>query len=252
MQTITSFLATLARPGTGISSRPAPVKPEKLLELYDMEGCPFCRLTREALTELDLDAMIYPCPKDGQRYRPKAIELGGKAMFPFLVDPNTGSQMYESLDTIEYLFEQYGKRAVPLKWQLGPLQKLGSSLASAARLGAGIRLKASILPDKPLELFSFESSPFARPVRETLTELELPYILRNTGRTEWKEWVPPPLRSKLNIEASPTLANRQRLLELTGKVSVPFLIDPNNDHSLYESADIVDYLLQTYSSEANS
>ncbi len=35
-------------------------------------------LVREALTELDLDAIIYPCPKGGVRFRQKAQELGGK------------------------------------------------------------------------------------------------------------------------------------------------------------------------------
>ena len=45
---------------------------------------------REALTLLDLDVLIYPCPKGGPTYRPKAQQMSGKAQFPFLVDPNTG------------------------------------------------------------------------------------------------------------------------------------------------------------------
>ena len=31
-----------------------------------------------------------PTPKDGDLWRPKAIELGGKAQFPYMIDPNTG------------------------------------------------------------------------------------------------------------------------------------------------------------------
>ena len=46
---------------------------------------------REALTLLDLDVLIYPCPKGGPTYRPKAQQMSGKAQFPFLVDPNTGA-----------------------------------------------------------------------------------------------------------------------------------------------------------------
>ena len=38
------------------------------------------------------------------------VERGGKAQFPYLVDPNTGVEMYESLDIIDYLFETYGQR----------------------------------------------------------------------------------------------------------------------------------------------
>lgn len=39
---------------------------------------------------LDLDVDVFPCPKGGTVWRPKAVELGGKAQFPFLVDPNSG------------------------------------------------------------------------------------------------------------------------------------------------------------------
>lgn len=45
---------------------------------------------REAVSILDLDVMMYPCPKDGPTWRPKAIEMGGKSQFPYLVDVNTG------------------------------------------------------------------------------------------------------------------------------------------------------------------
>ncbi len=45
---------------------------------------------REAVSVLDLDVLVYPCPKDGPTWRPKAVELGGKAQFPYLVDPNSG------------------------------------------------------------------------------------------------------------------------------------------------------------------
>ncbi len=39
---------------------------------------------------LDLDVQVRPSPRDGVRWRPEAVKLGGKSMFPFLVDPNTG------------------------------------------------------------------------------------------------------------------------------------------------------------------
>ena len=38
--------------------------PHKLLQLYDMEGCPFCRKVREVLSMLELDYEVYPCPKE--------------------------------------------------------------------------------------------------------------------------------------------------------------------------------------------
>ena len=91
----TSMISTLVRAANGIQSAPATEKPAELLQLYDIENCPYCRLVREALTELDLDAEIYPCPKNGRRFRPIVAEQGGKTQFPYLVDPNTGVAMYE-------------------------------------------------------------------------------------------------------------------------------------------------------------
>ncbi|MFK8020599.1 MAG: glutathione S-transferase N-terminal domain-containing protein [Pseudomonadales bacterium] len=246
MNTLSSMLATFVRPAVGISTSPAQLKPKKTLELYDMEGCPFCRLTREALTELDISAMIYPCPKNGERFRPKVIEMGGKAQFPFLVDPNTGAQMYESVDTIEYLFKTYGKRPVPIKWQLSALQKIGSAFASALRPASGTRVKPSRLPAKPLELYSFESSPFARPVRELLTEMEIPYLLHSSGRESWQDWLPPSLREKMGIELESTLESRIELKKRAGTVSIPYLVDPNTGVEMAESSDIISYLKTTY------
>ncbi len=52
---------------------------------------------REAITLLDLDVMIYPCPKGGPTYRPKAVQLSGRSQFPFLVDPNTGRGLKQPL-----------------------------------------------------------------------------------------------------------------------------------------------------------
>lgn len=57
---------------------------------------------------LDLDVLFKPCPQGGPTYRPEANAAGGKKQFPYMVDPNTGTAMYESDAIISYLFEQYG------------------------------------------------------------------------------------------------------------------------------------------------
>jgi glutathione S-transferase len=242
----TSMLSTLVRASSGIQSRPAAVKPEQLLRLYDIENCPYCRLVREALTELDLDAQILPCPRDGERFRPEVVEQGGKAQFPYLVDPNTGEAMYESLDIVAYLFDTYGQRDLPLRWRAGRLQTVGSMLASAPRLNKGMRARPGQVPDLPLELYSFESSPYARPVRELLCAMEMPYMLRNCGRTRLDEWLLPPLRERLNVTPQSTIENRRVLQEREGRVAIPYLYDPNSDRGMFESADILDYLQQIY------
>ncbi len=244
---LSSTAASFLRGVSGIQATPALDKPAQPLELYEFEGCPFCRLVREVLTELDLDAVIYPCPKGGERYRPEVLTLGGRAQFPFLVDPNTGASLYESADIIEYLFVTYGRRDVPLRWQAASIQKLGSTLAGIPRMGAGVRARPSRhRPEQLLELYSFESSPFARLVRERLCELEIAYVLHSTGRTTVEDWIPPAVRDVFGIRSRPELHNRRILLARAGRVSIPYLVDPNTDTELAESGDILDYLERTY------
>jgi glutaredoxin len=92
----TSLMSTLARGAAGLSVGQLGPRPDKPLSLYEFEACPFCRKVREMLSFLDLNAMIYPCPKGGSRFRNEVRAKGGKAQFPYLVDPNTDTAMYES------------------------------------------------------------------------------------------------------------------------------------------------------------
>ncbi len=242
----TSTLASSLRGWQGIRARTDAEQPKKLLVLYEFENCPYCRMVREVLTELDLDAQIYPCPKGGERFRDQAIALGGKAQFPYLIDPNTGAEMYESIDIISYLYQQYGNEDVPLRWRVETVQKVSSTLATLARVTRGIYAVKSREPKQPLELYSFEGSPFARPVREVLCQMEIPYILRSCGRSEAGEWLPPRLRERLGIEPGSKLHNRVALLEKEGKQGIPYLFDPNTDEGLFESETIVAYLERQY------
>lgn len=241
----TSLISTFVRPLNGIAVSRIGAKPEDPLQLYDIENCPYCRLVREAMTELDLDVLILPCPKQGSRFRRELKTRGGKAQFPYLVDPNTGVEMYESLDIVEYLFDTYAD-GVPLKWKPGRLQTAGSMLASAPRAASGMRANTGALPEQMLELYSFESSPYARLVREKLCEMEIPYIVRNCGRTELSEWLLPPLRKLLNVTPDSRLDNRRHLQEMEGRVAIPYLYDPNTDVGMFESAEIIRYLEDTY------
>jgi len=241
-----SMISTLVRGTAGINTAPAELKPAIMLQLYDIENCPYCRLVRETLTELNLDVEILPCPKNGTRYRQDLIGRAGKAQFPYLVDPNTDVEMYESLDIVAYLYETYGQKPLPLKWRAGGLQVFGSMLASAPRAARSMQAKTGRMPESSLELYSFESSPYARPVRELLCRMEIPYIVRNCGRSELTDWLLPPIREALNISPDSSIDNRQYLLETFGKVSIPFLYDPNSDSGLFESEDIQQYLLQEY------
>src|SRR3546814_9576213 len=63
------LVSTFAGWRGSVAFRPARKQPAQPLQLYDIEACPYCRLVRETLSALDLDALIYPCPKGGGRFR---------------------------------------------------------------------------------------------------------------------------------------------------------------------------------------
>jgi len=226
---------------------------EKLLKLYDIEASPYCRLVREILTELDLDVLVLPCPVGGSRFRPEAEAIGGKQQFPLLVDDNTQRHLYESADIIDYLAETYGRRSAAARgWRRNVA--VGSSYASSALLWrassgiTGMTARPSKAPEKPLELYSFESSPYSKRVRARLCELELPYVLRNTGKGAWSDMGPPSFRDKIFRAPMGTSRNRRWLAEHTARVQVPYLRDPNTGTEMYESDAILTYLDRTYGS----
>lgn len=226
LDVMTSALATGFSWGAGYKVKSSARQPEKMLELYEFEACPFCRKVREALSAFDLDAKIFPCPPRGDRYRSAAEKLGGKRQFPLLVDPNTDRQMYESDEIIRYLATTYGDGSIPISLKLGPVSTLRAGLAGLARpLGSQRRARPSRVPTESLELYSFEASPFCRIVRETLSALELPYLLHNVAKGSHK---------------------REAFVARSGKMMVPFLVDANSGTSMFESGEIVRYLETTY------
>lgn len=220
----TAWTASVLRFGLGLVASHVGPRPAQPVRIYDFEGCPFCRKVREALTMLDLSAMILPCPKGGPRYRAEVIARGGQAMFPYLIDPNTDTEMYESAAIVRYLYEHYGNRSAPF-YLSSDLSVPFGSLASAIRLGRGVRYRPAKQPEQPLELYGFDASPYVRLVRETLSELELAYTLHPVGKR------------------SPS---RSEFIARSGKMMVPWLADPNTGTEMFESADIRKYLLDTY------
>lgn len=177
-QLLLSVATTLARIWAGWPGRAAARMPEQTLILYEFEGCPFCRIARESITSLRLPVEIRPCPKRGERFRPRVLEMGGKAQFPYLVDPNTEIQMYESADIVRYLYRTYGGRRAPVSLFFGPLNVQLSMLSLALRRWNGIRCRhRAIEIERPLEMSGAEADPMARLLREILCELELPYVL---------------------------------------------------------------------------
>lgn len=241
-----SLAATAITTPRGLIARPVAKQPAQLIQLYDMENCPYCRIVREAVTSLDIDVQLMPCPKGGERFRPEVVARGGKAQFPFIVDPNTGTERYDSVGIIQYLYETYAERRPLPGFVLRSINTMAAQFASGLRMGRGLRAAASIQPEQPLELYSFEGSPFARLVRERLCELEIPYILRTLGKIKATDFLPPPIRDRWMPEYQFEGRNRTRLFELAGKVQVPYLIDSNTGEAMFESRNILSYLSDTY------
>jgi glutathione S-transferase len=227
----TSFAATIVRVGRGIVPAVTVAQrqpPESLLELWDFENCPYCRKVREVLCELDLDYLCHPLPHGHPDWKPFAAREG-KHQVPFLVDPNTKRRLYESDDINAYLNATYGdgRRA---GWTL-PLPTLlddaVSSLASGVRVGRGTSYRGRALRAayQSLTLYNMEGSPYCRKVREVLSELALPYVVRNLPKGSPK---------------------RDELVRRGGKMQVPYLVDPNAGREMYESDTITAYLDAEY------
>lgn len=236
LETATSGVSTLARLPWGSKVRHEigelarrREQPPKALQLYEFEACPFCRRVREALTELDLSAEIYPCPKGSIYHRQIVKENGGKEQFPYLIDPNTGVCLYESGDIVKYLFQTYGGGKEP---SVGLLEStmLTGWVPTILRAGRGMNRwqdATTKVPENKLELFSYENNQFARIVREALCELELPYVLHNVG-------------------FGSTVSARLQQIQGSLEVRIPFLVDPNTGTSLGNYQEILLYLFNNY------
>ncbi len=76
-----------------------------MLELYQIEQCPYCQTVRSKMTELGLSYIAHN--RTNPEVEKKIIELGGKRQVPMLVDPNHDLVLYESEDIVQHLEKHY-------------------------------------------------------------------------------------------------------------------------------------------------
>lgn len=205
-----TYLASALRLGLGDRVVGPGARPSQPLVLYDFEACPFCRTVREAISMLDLEVDIRPCPKGGARFRPEVEKVVPRVRLPTLLDPGVPDGqvvLQESEVIVRHLFARYGTTPPPLRARLGPLGTWTSGLATAVRLPRGKWARPSRSTDARYQLFSFEASPEARVVREVMTELELPYRLVSAATGSAR---------RAEVPAIPTLREETRGLELVG------------------------------------
>ncbi|XP_022641589.1 uncharacterized protein LOC106772620 isoform X2 [Vigna radiata var. radiata] len=105
LTTLTAGLGMLSRIGKGTTYTPAKFPP-KPLKLWAYEVSPFCKIVREVLVELELPHLLVSCAR-GSPKRHILYQKTGHFQIPYLEDPNTGIEMFESAEIIEYLRATY-------------------------------------------------------------------------------------------------------------------------------------------------
>jgi glutaredoxin len=143
--------------------------------------------------------------------------------YQFIIRP----QLFGGKDVIEYLFTNYG----PGVENIPPNLRLASNSGSSSFGGGkGSKVRPNIRSDftklKPITLFGWEGAPFVKPVRDTLNELGLAHVFVNCANGS---------------------QNRDQLSRRSkGVFQVPYIIDPNTNIEMFESAEIIKYLEEVY------
>jgi glutathione S-transferase len=215
------FTASGLRLSAGMTVRKLGPRPSQPLRLWEYEASADCRSVRETLSSLDLDAEIRPCPRGGTRFR---SELNGEAV-PRLEDLGAGITLSGAVAIVRHLHERYGIGRPPGLLNAAPTRAISGLGVRLLTGGTGAVARPSRMPAQPLELWSFEASPYCRLVRAALSELELPYTLHNVAK------------------GSP---HREAYIAMSGAMRVPFLHDPNTGERMFESLRIEQYLQATY------
>ena len=78
----------------------------QILELWGYESSPFVRPVKEKSSSLGLPHRIVSCSR-GSRNRDIMVEKTGRFQVPYLVDANTGREMYEGAEIVKCLEAVY-------------------------------------------------------------------------------------------------------------------------------------------------
>lgn len=76
-----------------------------MIELYQIEHCPYCKKVRNRLDELGVSYVSHS--RNNPETEKRLIGLGGKRQVPMLVDPNHDLMLYESDDIVAHLDKHY-------------------------------------------------------------------------------------------------------------------------------------------------
>lgn len=219
-------------------------RPSTPLIMYSYEGNQFCRLVREVLSELDIPYELKSAGKGSSKRAELSEITGGSTQCPFLIDPNTDTQMAESKDIIEYLYKKYAtftppneilgyiSSAItpllkPVYKVLAPLQAGSSredkSEYEAEIAGAKAEIENDIASNKVV-IYTYSLSPFCTEALGVLSSLDIDYKEISLGL----EWVP-------FLISDEGVQKRAALGAMTGQTSLPHVfVDGKSIGGLYE------------------
>lgn len=82
-----------------------------MLELYQLEECPYCTKVRKKLSELGIDYILRNVPEDNDK-RTYLKRLSGQDSVPTLIDSDTQRILAgDDQPIIQYLEEQYIRKS---------------------------------------------------------------------------------------------------------------------------------------------
>lgn len=86
-----------------------------MLNLYVKTGCPYCLRVIDA-NETIKAPLVLRNVSENSDLKSELVDKGGKSQTPYLEDTEKGVSMYESIEIIKYLKENYGNgEAVVIK-----------------------------------------------------------------------------------------------------------------------------------------
>jgi glutathione S-transferase len=107
ISTATTAASLLKMPGARRQSNARPDNEQmQSLEVWAYECSPFCRPVFEKMCSLCLPHRIVSCSR-GSANRDVLFSKTGRFQVPYLVDPNTGVEMFESTAIVDYLDKVY-------------------------------------------------------------------------------------------------------------------------------------------------
>lgn len=82
------------------------------MTLYQFESCPYCRMVRQKLSDLELTYVSVCVSRDRAR-RDKVVEVSGQPTVPVLVDGDV--VLADENDIVAYLEATYGRQGKTAK-----------------------------------------------------------------------------------------------------------------------------------------